>query len=181
MDGWIRSLAAVLLHRSFASPGMTRKSGFARLDSRGRLSLRDLISRARAPAPHRQKLMNMTEKLRGAMRRMAGVSLVSEKETKRRTLALPSILNTYSTPANIVPKPTATNLRRLGETPVARKAINTIKDRIAGMRWRIQPRQGLSIEGIPDGAERVQILSETCGRPIRKIRSGRWWSRFWRM
>ncbi len=99
------------------------------------------------------------------MRRMAGVSLLSEKEPKRRTTALPSILNTYSTPANIVPKPTAVNLRRLGETPVARKAINTIKDRIAGMRWRVQPRQGLSLEGIPDGAERVRILTANLWAP----------------
>ena len=109
--------------------------------------------------------MNITEKLRGAMRRMAGVSLDSAKEQKRRTVALPSILNTYSTPANIVPKPTATNLRRLGETPVARKAINTIKDRIAGMRWRIQARQGLSLDAIPDGAERAQILTENLWSP----------------
>jgi len=109
--------------------------------------------------------MNITEKLRGAMRRMTGVSLLSESEPKRRTMALPSILNTYSTPANIVPKPTAVNLRRLGETPVARKAINTIKDRIAGMRWRVQPRQGLSLEEIPDGAERVRILTENLRAP----------------
>jgi HK97 family phage portal protein len=103
--------------------------------------------------------MNITEKLRGAMRRMAGVSASSVNEPKRRTMALPSILNTYGPVTNVVPKPTAENLRRLGETPVARKAINTIKDRIAGMRWRVQPRQGLSLEGIPDGAERVRILT----------------------
>jgi phage portal protein BeeE len=109
--------------------------------------------------------MNIAEKLRGAMRRMAGVSLVSADEKKRRTVALPSILNTYGPPTNIVPKPTAANLRRLGETPVARKAINTIKDRIAGMRWRVQARQGLSLEGIPDGAERAQILTENFWAP----------------
>ena len=58
-----------------------------------------------------------------------------------------------------------TNLRRLSETPVARKAINTIKDRIAGMRWRVQPRQGLSLEEIPDGATRVRILTENFQSP----------------
>jgi len=99
------------------------------------------------------------------MRRMAGVSLKPAAEPKRRTMALPSILNTYGPVSNVVPKPTAANLRRLGETPVARKAINTIKDRIAGMRWRVQPRQGLSLEGIPDGAERARILTENFQSP----------------
>jgi phage portal protein BeeE len=66
---------------------------------------------------------------------------------------------------NVVPKPTAANLRRLSETPVARKAINTIKDRIAGMRWRIQPRQGLSLEEIPDGAARVRVLTGNFDAP----------------
>ena len=35
--------------------------------------------------------------------------------------------------AGVMPKPTPANLRRFAETPIARKAINTIKDRIAGM------------------------------------------------
>jgi phage portal protein BeeE len=110
--------------------------------------------------------MNITETLRGAMRRIAGVSLAGgNPEKKRRTLALPSILNSYGPVMNVVPKPTAANLRRLSETPVARKAINTIKDRIAGMRWRVQPRQGLSLEAIPNGAERVRILTANFGTP----------------
>jgi phage portal protein BeeE len=110
--------------------------------------------------------MNITEKLRGAMRRMAGVSVAAAGgEKKRRTMALPSILNTYGPPVNTLPKPTAANLRRLSETPVARKAINTIKDRIAGMRWRIQPRQGLALEQIPEGAARARILTENFEAP----------------
>ena len=86
--------------------------------------------------------MNITEKLRGAMRRIAGVSSAANAVGKRRTVALPSILNTYGPRADALPKPTPVNLRRFSETPVARKAINTIKDRIAGMRWRIQARPG---------------------------------------
>jgi phage portal protein BeeE len=110
--------------------------------------------------------MNITEKLRGAMRRIAGVSLAAgNPEKKRRTVALPSIFNMYGPAINVVPKPTATNLRRLAETPVARKAINTIKDRIAGMRWTVQPRQGLSLEEIPDGPERVRILTDNFHSP----------------
>jgi len=64
-----------------------------------------------------------------------------------------------------MPKPTPANLRRFSETPVARRAINTIKDRIAGMRWRIQARSGRSLEQIPDGALRIRALTENFEAP----------------
>jgi hypothetical protein len=66
---------------------------------------------------------------------------------------------------NLVPKPTPANLRRFAETPVARRAINVIKDRIVGMRWRIQPRRGRVLEQIPDGAQRIQVLTENFEAP----------------
>ena len=66
---------------------------------------------------------------------------------------------------NLVPKPTPANLRRFAETPVARRAINAIKDRIVGMRWRIQPRRGRVLEQIPDGAQRIQVLTENFEAP----------------
>jgi phage portal protein BeeE len=110
--------------------------------------------------------MNIKSKFRGAMRRMAEVSLLAGKSNeKRRTLALPSILNTYGPRADVMPKPTVSNLRRFSETPVARKAINTIKDRIAGMRWRIQPRNGRALEQLPDGALRIQVLADNLDTP----------------
>jgi HK97 family phage portal protein len=110
--------------------------------------------------------MNITKTLRGAMRRMAGVSLDSaHAEDKRRTVPLPSIFNTYGPRADAMPKPSPSNLRRFAETPVARKAINTIKDRIAGMRWRVQPRRGRALEEIPDGALRAQILTDNFDSP----------------
>ena len=64
-----------------------------------------------------------------------------------------------------MPKPTPYNLRRFSEIPIARRAINCIKDRIAGMRWRIQPRQGYALEAIPDGAERVRLLTDNFHAP----------------
>ena len=64
-----------------------------------------------------------------------------------------------------VPKPTPANLRRFAETPVARRAINVIKDRIAGMRWRIQARSGRSLEQIQDGGLRAQILTANFEAP----------------
>jgi len=100
------------------------------------------------------------------MRRIAGVSLAAGKaDGKRRTVALPSILNTYGPRADSFPKPTPINLRRFSETPVARKAINTIKDRIVGMRWRIQPRAGRLLGAAADLELRAQIITDNFDNP----------------
>ena len=110
--------------------------------------------------------MKITNVLRGAMRRIAGVSLAAGKaDGKRRTVALPSILNTYGPRADSFPKPTPINLRRFSETPVARKAINTIKDRIVGMRWRIQPRPGRLLGAAADLELRAQIITDKFDNP----------------
>jgi len=112
--------------------------------------------------------MKITEAVRGAWRRVAGVSAESAStamEKRRRTAGLPSIFNSYGPLAEAMPKPTPYNLRRFSETPIARRAINCIKDRIAGMRWRVQPRQGLSIESLPYGTERVRILTANFESP----------------
>ena len=112
--------------------------------------------------------MKITEAVRGAWRRVAGVSAGNSSmqiEKRRRTSALPSIFNSYGPLTEAMPKPTPYNLRRFSETPIARRAINCIKDRIAGMRWRIQPRQGYALEAIPDGAQRVRILTDNFDAP----------------
>lgn len=84
---------------------------------------------------------------------------------QRKTSALPSSLLGRGSRTEPLPKPTPANLRRFAETPVARKAINTIKDRIAGMHWRVQPRRGRSLDELPDGAGRVRVLTETFEQP----------------
>jgi HK97 family phage portal protein len=112
--------------------------------------------------------MRITEAVRGAWRRVAGVSAENSStqiEKKRRTSGLPSIFNSYGPLSEAMPKPTPYNLRRFSETPIARRAINCIKDRIAGMRWRVQPRQGYALEAIPDGAQRVRILIDNFDAP----------------
>jgi hypothetical protein len=128
--------------------------------------------------------MNIREKVRGAMRRIAGVSMGAAiarmsglkasqaSNDTRRTMAMPSLLNTFgfsragvAGSRDYLPKATPANLRRFAETPVARKAINTIKDRIAGMKWRVQPRRGRSLDTLPDGAMRVQMLTEMFEAP----------------
>ena len=126
--------------------------------------------------------MNIRERVRGAMRRVGEVSLREWLSTNlfagrdgRRTMGAGSNLAPFSSPSfsrtgvsaphNLVLKPTPANLRRFAETPVARRAINVIKDRIVGMRWRIQPRRGRALDQIPDGARRVQVLTENFEAP----------------
>lgn len=53
----------------------------------------------------------------------------------RRTVALPSVLAPYAISGRPLPRPTPVNLRRFAETPLVRRAINLIKDRIAAMDW----------------------------------------------
>jgi HK97 family phage portal protein len=113
--------------------------------------------------------MKITEAVRGAWRRVAGVSAGAPSDLqlakKRRTSAVPSIFNSYGPLSEAMPKPTPYNLRRFSETPIARRAINCIKDRIAGMRWRVQPRQGYALEAIPDGPARLRILTDNFDAP----------------
>ena len=103
-------------------------------------------------------------------RSAAGRTLEHAEEagSARRTVPLPTIL-TPGAPtrsrAGVMPKPTPANLRRFAEMPIARKAINSIKDRVAGMKWRIQPRHGRSLEELPDAAERIATLTLNFEQP----------------
>src|SRR2546429_8808493 len=54
----------------------------------------------------------------------------------RQTQVLPLVLNPYHAGQALLPKPTPENLRRFAETPVVRRAINLIKDRVAAMQWQ---------------------------------------------
>src|SRR5436305_7223424 len=105
--------------------------------------------------------MNIKESFRGALRRLAGARVPDA----RKTLALPSRLGPCGGRLENLPKPTPANLRRFAETPIARKAINTVKDRIAGMKWRIQPKNGRALPEIPNGAERIALLADNLDAP----------------
>jgi hypothetical protein len=129
-----------------------------------------------------EEIMNIIEMVRGAMRRAGEVSLremfganLFAGRDGRRTVGSGSNLAPFSSPGfartgiaaphTLIPKPTPPNLRRFAETPVARRAINVIKDRIVGMRWRIQPRRGRSVEQIADGLKRIELLTENFETP----------------
>jgi HK97 family phage portal protein len=65
----------------------------------------------------------------------------------------------------MMPKPTAANLRRFAETPVARRAINCVKDRIACLDWQIVVRPDAGDEGADDRGERVRALRKALASP----------------
>ncbi len=78
----------------------------------------------------------------------------------RKTVVLPAASRAVL--RHPLPKPTPFLLRRFSETPVARKAINTIKDRIACMRWRVQRKGGSPAQG---NDLRIAILTATLDAP----------------
>ncbi len=81
---------------------------------------------------------------------------------KRRTLALPSILTPYGGGATgaVMPKPTQANLRRFAETPLVRRAINVIKDRIVAMDWQVRVRRGITAGDLgSDAAARTKLAA----------------------
>jgi len=100
------------------------------------------------------------------------VTLEAERENlnERRTTVTPLGMNSIFAPfrtvgvQNALPKPTAANLRRFAETPVARRAINCIKDRIACMDWRIEVRPTASSD-TGDRAMRIESLTRAIEQP----------------
>ncbi len=59
-------------------------------------------------------------------------------QARRKSAALPMLLQPYSGAQRAMPKVTPASLRRFAETPVARRAINVIKDRIASLDWQVR-------------------------------------------
>ena len=105
--------------------------------------------------------MGVSERVRGAWHALAGAAAAP---AGRKTQALPSILTPYQGPA-AVPKPTAANLRRFAETPVARRAINIVKDRIASMDWQVRVRRGYDAEAIPEVQAKLNALRRALEEP----------------
>jgi hypothetical protein len=83
----------------------------------------------------------------------------------RKTVALPSILGPYQASSSLLPKPTPVNLRKFAETPLVRRAINVIKDRIASLDWQIRLKRGYSIADVPDADARAATLRQTLEGP----------------
>jgi HK97 family phage portal protein len=87
--------------------------------------------------------------------------LEAEAMATRKTEALPAVLGPWrpgAGVANALPKPTPANLRKFSETPVPRRAINCIKDRIAAMDWQVRLKRGYTVESVPNARERQRAL-----------------------
>src|SRR5208283_4291715 len=84
--------------------------------------------------------------------------ITASSEAERKTLALPSILSPVQFPGRLLPKPTPVNLRRFAETPVVRRAINVIKDRIAAMDWQVRVRRGFRQQDLSFTERRLRAL-----------------------
>jgi HK97 family phage portal protein len=103
--------------------------------------------------------------------RLAGVEAAAGDATmgERKTAMLPSILSPYNSASragqNALPKPTAANLRKFAETPVVRRAINVVKDKIASMDWQVRVRRGYSDEMVEDADARMKVLRRCLEEP----------------
>jgi HK97 family phage portal protein len=98
-------------------------------------------------------------------RKDAGIEASGEQAAKRKTVALPSILTPYRMPLNALPKPTPVNLRRFAETPLVRRAINVLKDRISSLDWQVRLKRGFSAADISDVQERLKALRRALEEP----------------
>jgi HK97 family phage portal protein len=98
-----------------------------------------------------------------------GAGAGDANQGERKTIMLPSILSPYGfgrlPGQSSTPKPTPANLRKFAETPVARRAINLVKDKIASMDWKIQVRRGYRGIEIPDAESRMQVLRRCLEEP----------------
>jgi HK97 family phage portal protein len=101
----------------------------------------------------------------GLQRRADLAAGAAEAEAARRTLALPAILSPVQFPGRLLPKPTPVNLRRFAETPVVRRAINVIKDRIAAMDWQVRVRRGVRRQDVAFAERRLRALRRTLEEP----------------
>jgi phage portal protein BeeE len=88
-----------------------------------------------------------------------------EEAAQRRTMALPSVLAPYSFPGRALPKPTPVNLRKFAETPVVRRAINLIKDRVASMDWQVRLKRDHDPEKVAFVEKRARILRHSLEFP----------------
>ncbi len=114
--------------------------------------------------------MGIQAKAKDIWQRWTSVDANSESgPSTRRTAALPSILSPYSSARrgeqSVLPKPTPANLRKLAETPVARRAINVVKDRIASMDWQIRVRRGYGDVTVEDANARMAALRRCLEEP----------------
>ena len=115
--------------------------------------------------------MRVGEQLRDIWRQATGGKSTSKPagtvnaEVGRATLALPALAGPAQYSGRHLPKATPASLRRFAETPLVRRAINVIKDRIAAMDWQVRVRRGVHTEDVNTLGERLRALRRMLEEP----------------
>ena len=116
--------------------------------------------------------MKVGEQLRDIWRQATGTGKSTGKPAgklnvaaERATLALPALSSPVQYPGRHLPKATPASLRRFAETPLARRAINVIKDRIAAMDWQVRVRRGAQTKAVNGLGERLCALRRMLEEP----------------
>jgi HK97 family phage portal protein len=112
-----------------------------------------------------EQLREIWRQATGSGRRAELAASAANAEAERKTLALPAILSPVQFPGRLLPKPTPVNLRRFAETPVVRRAINVIKDRIAAMDWQVRVRRGVRQEDVAFTERKLRALRRMLEEP----------------
>ena len=111
--------------------------------------------------------MSVRDSIRSAWQRLGGVEarMVADPAVQRKTVALPSIFSPYPSAQRALPKPTPANLRKFAETPVVRRAINLIKDRVASLDWQVRLKRDYTPQKVGYAARKAAILRRTLEAP----------------
>ncbi len=116
--------------------------------------------------------MGMAETVRklwgGQIVRTGGTALAglsAEAQARRKSAALPALLQPWSGAQRALPKVTPASLRRFAETPVARRAINVIKDRIASLDWQVRLKRTVKPETVEDLDGKLRALRSALEEP----------------
>ncbi|AFL86486.1 phage-related protein [Terriglobus roseus DSM 18391] len=108
--------------------------------------------------------MGVVDRMRGALRGWKSDGLeAAVAEGVRKTAMLPSMLTPLARSAwrpagnvHALPKATPQNLRRFAEMPMARRAINVVKDRISSMDWQVRAKRDVAVT--EEVAARIRAL-----------------------
>ena len=118
--------------------------------------------------------MGLAERVKDAWQALSGIEAqardergrFTKEEPTRKTAQLPSIMSPYPRVNQLLaPKPTAAKLRRFAEMPVARRAINLVKDRIASMDWQIRIRRGYDPSQVESAEAKINALRQALEDP----------------
>jgi HK97 family phage portal protein len=119
----------------------------------------------------RKVRVKVGEQLRGIWRQATGSKSTGKPagamnaEAGRLTLALPAMAGPFQSTGRHLPKASPVNLRRFAETPVVRRAINVIKDRIAAMDWQVRVRRNVRAENVAAVEKRLCALRRMLEEP----------------